>query len=197
MPKIISEHEREQTRNAIMECTKQLIYSNNGIKNITIDDIVNCVGMGKGSFYSYYKSKEECFYEVIKKWEQELFKQLEANMKKKISHREKITTFLRQNYLSENGISRYISTTDLEILLRKLPPEFKKAEKEKATDYQTSAMKLFNVGEVQMETLGALLDCIGFVNNNPSLSMSGKNETLDALIVAIVDYVERNGGVTN
>lgn len=120
--------------------------------------------MGKGSFYSYYNSKEECLYAVIKKWENELFEQFETLMKKNLPQREKITTFLRENYLSENSISRYISPTDLEMLLRKLPPEFNAAENEKARNYLAKSMKLFNLDAVRMETLGALLDCLGYIN---------------------------------
>jgi len=194
MPKVISEHEREQTRNAIIESTKQLICTNNGIKNITVDDIANSVGIGKGSFYSYYNSKEECLYSVIKKWESELFEQFETIMGGEKSQREKITTFLRESYLSENSLNRYISPTDTEVLLRKLPPEFNEAENEKSNNYIASSMKSFNLDIVQMEALGALLDCIGFVFSYPAISKQARDEALDTLIEAIVDYIENNGG---
>jgi|GEM_PF-798902 len=197
MPKIISEHEREQTRKAIIESTKQLICMNNGIKNITVDDIANSVGIGKGSFYSYYNSKEECLYSVIKKWESELFEQFEIIMEGKKSQREKIITFLRESYLSENSLNRYISPTDTEVLLRKLPSAFSEAEKEKSNNYIANFMKSFNLDIVQMEALGALLDCIGYVFSYTAISKQGKNEALDTLIETIVGYIETNGGSTD
>ena len=194
MPKIISEHERAKTKNAIFENTRKLICTNNGIKNITVDDIVKSVGMGKGSFYSYYKSKEECLYDVIKKWETALFEQFETIMKTEMMQREKITMFIRERYLSEDSISRYVSPTDMEILLRKLPPEFSEAENEKSKNNMADSMKMFNINIVQMEVLGALLDCVGNLNNNTSISIQGKNEAIDTLIIAIVDYIEESEG---
>jgi len=194
MPKVISEREREQTRNAIIESIKQLICTNNGIKNITVDDIANSVGIGKGSFYSYYNSKEECLYAVIKKWESELVEQFEIIMEGEKSRQEKITTFLRENYLSDNSLNRYISPTDKEVLLRKLPPEFSEVEKEKSNNYIANFMKSLNLDIVQMEALGALLDCIGYVFSYTAISKQGKNEALDTLIKAIVEYIEKNGG---
>lgn len=194
MPKIISEHERAKTKNAIFENTRKLICTNNGIKNITVDDIVKSVGMGKGSFYSYYNSKEECLYDVIKKWETALFEQFETIMKTELMQREKITMFIRESYLSEDSISRYVSPTDMEILLRKLPPEFSEAENEKSKNNMAETMKMFNINIVQMEALGALLDCVGNLNNNTSISIQGKNEAIDTLILAIVDYIEESEG---
>ncbi|GAB6929157.1 hypothetical protein JCM10914A_31400 [Paenibacillus sp. JCM 10914] len=194
MPKIISEHERAKTKNAIFENTRKLICTNNGIKNITVDDIVKLVGMGKGSFYSYYNSKEECLYDVIKKWETALFEQFETIMKTEMMQREKITMFIRERYLSEDSISRYVSPTDMEILLRKLPPEFSEAENEKSKNNMADSMKMFNINIVQMEVLGALLDCVGNLNNNTSISIQGKNEAIDTLIIAIVDYIEESEG---
>jgi len=194
MPKIISEHERAKTKNAIFENTRKLIRMNNGIKNITVDDIVKSVGMGKGSFYSYYNSKEECLYDVIKKWETVLFEQFETIMKTEMIQREKITMFIREWYLSEDSISRYVSPTDMEFLLRKLPPEFSEAENEKSKNNMAASMKMFNINIVQMEVLGALLDCVGNLHNNTSISIQGKNEAIDTLIIAIVDYIEESEG---
>ncbi len=194
MPKVISEREREQTRNAIIESTKQLICTNNGIKNITVDDIANSVGIGKGSFYSYYNSKEECLYAVIKKWESELFEQFVTTMEGQKPRQEKITTFLRESYLAENCLNRYISPMDIEVLLRKLPSEFGEAEKQKTNNYIASFMKYFNLDIVRMEALGALLDCIGYVFSYAAISKQGKDEALATLIEAIVDYIEKNGG---
>lgn len=195
MPKVLSEYEKAQTRNAILESTKQLICANHSIKNITVDDIVKAVNIGKGSFYSYFNSKEECLYAVIKKGEQELIEQFDALMKHDdMDHRKKLTSFLRDVYLSENNISRHINGTDLEMLLRKLPPEYNAAHKEKSRNYITVFQKALNLGMTQMEAVASLLDCLGFVNANTFFSTQGKYETINTLISTIVNYIEENGG---
>ncbi len=193
MPKIISEDERQKTKYSIIESTKQLICTNNGMKNITVDDISSSVGIGKGSFYLYYKSKEECLYAVIKNWEAELFTQFETIMQEKRPQREKIEVFLRESYLSENSLNRYINPMDIEVLLRKLPSAFSESEKDKSDNYISSFMTSFGLNKVQMESLGALLDCVGCIFSNVTISKPAKEEAINTLVEAIVNYIEKNG----
>lgn len=68
MPKIISEAEKQLTQDSIYEAGIALIRKK-GMKHVTVDDIVNAVGIGKGSFYSYYPSIEELLYNIMKRAE--------------------------------------------------------------------------------------------------------------------------------
>lgn len=190
MPKVISDYQKIQMKTAIIESTSKIICTKKGFKNITVDDITHSMSIGKGSFYTYFNSKEECLYDTIKKAENELFEQFQIIISKDISKREKIIMFLQQAYLSESNIVRYISPTDIQSLLLKLPPEFSKAEKEKSNNYITIFMKSFNLGRVQMETVGALLDCFGYINTLTTISQQSKDEALSTIITTIVDYIE-------
>lgn len=64
MPKHFSENERELIKQKLLRVTKELI-ENKGIKATSVDQIVECVGIGKGSFYNFYKSKESLVYTII------------------------------------------------------------------------------------------------------------------------------------
>ena len=44
--------------------TATILFAANGIRNTKIEDIANVLGMAKGGFYYYFKSKEELLKEV-------------------------------------------------------------------------------------------------------------------------------------
>lgn len=195
MPKIVTEHEREQTKKSIVKGTKQLIRAKRGIKNITVEDIVRSVGLGKSSFYSTFSSKEACIYEVIENAYADLMDRFETIMQEPISLAERISLFLREVYLAEDGISNYIDPKDYEALLRKLPPEYSEREQGASENVIVGAMELLSLNRIQSEAITVLLDCIDYVATSTSISNAVKEETLDALILSIAEYVERNARI--
>ncbi len=50
----------------------QSIFSYFGLKKTTIDEIAQKAGIGKGTIYNYFKSKEELFTKVVKREKEEL-----------------------------------------------------------------------------------------------------------------------------
>lgn len=192
MPKIITEHEREQTKNAITNSTKRLIQAKKGIKNITVDEIIKTVGVGKSSFYSYFISKEECIYEVVANSRIELINQFERIMLTSQPQREKIIRFLREVYLAEDSISNYISSNDMALLLRKLPPKYSEREEEMSISIFTNMMNLLNLGRSQTETITVLLDCLDRIVTYVDTSKQVREEALNTLIMSITEYVENN-----
>ena len=71
-------YDEETAMIAIIKHTKQLILQKRGVRDITVDDIVRSVGLGNGSFYSYFKSKEECMYRVLETAVSDVYEQNEA-----------------------------------------------------------------------------------------------------------------------
>jgi AcrR family transcriptional regulator len=61
-----SNDKREEVRKSIQKASVDL-FSRHGIKKTTIDDIVRATGIGKGTFYLFYPSKEDLIFEMIKK----------------------------------------------------------------------------------------------------------------------------------
>ena len=102
MPRRLTDAEVDAQKEFMYERTVELI-SQKGISSITLDDILDAVQMAKGSFYKYYVSKELFLYEVMK----DLFTNKD---------------FLFMSLLPE----------DIEILLRKTPPSYRKQEEEKS-----------------------------------------------------------------
>lgn len=57
---------REEVRHNIQKASTDL-FSRYGIKKTTIDDIVRAAGIGKGTFYLFYPSKEDLLFDLIRK----------------------------------------------------------------------------------------------------------------------------------
>lgn len=134
MPKAFSNKEREYIKNALMEeaqnCLK--LY---GIKKTTVDELVKGVNIPKGTFYLFFKSKEILFYEVLcsfhDKLQADLVSELGA-LDKPVSA-ERLTELLLGLYKKLEGSFWYkiITDGDLELLMRKLPPEVARAHARK------------------------------------------------------------------
>ena len=194
MPKIVTEAERKLVRDAIYDATLSFIKQK-GVRKVTVDDITTAVGISKGSFYSYYPSKEVCLYEVLRRSEEEMFIRMESVMAQDLHDKERIKQFLREVFLAPDSVVLYLSPTDLEVLLRKLPPEFQEREQKKSEDYFQRSLKLLKVNNNKMEVVAMLTDCLIVVANNTIFSKNGKQETLDVLVTAIADYLSEEDTV--
>ncbi len=82
MPKPFSPEERERLQQLILEKSKDL-FVRYGFEKITITDITQATGIGKGTFYQFYKSKGELFVDVYaKEWsrlQEELLKKYKGS----------------------------------------------------------------------------------------------------------------------
>jgi len=195
MPKIISDYERERTQDAIIKHTKQLIIVKKGIKDITVDDIVRSVGLGKGSFYSYFKSKEECLYQVLETAVADVYQQIALIKQEKLSIKEKAEKFVREVYLAEVRVEYYFTTTDIEALFRKLPPEYSDMEQNFiGAGLITNIMEAMDIGRTQAEALYTLLECIEFAANR-TISQQAKEETINTLVHSFTEYAEKHSTV--
>jgi len=193
MPKIVTDYEREQTKKALIKYTHQLIVERKGIKTITVDDMIRSAGIGKSTFYSIYKSKEMCFYDVLEHSLIDGMKKATMLRQEKMTSEERTIRFLREVYLAKDSLTNYFSPTDIEILFRKLPPEY--SEKEHLLsgggimDYVAGEL---GYDEAQAQALDLLLGCVDQVATNYSASDCAREEALNYLIQMLVDFFRKN-----
>jgi AcrR family transcriptional regulator len=67
----------EDKKAEIFNCGKEL-FSSKGFKNTNISDITKMAGIGVGTYYSYYSSKEQLFLEIYMKENEKLKKSFES-----------------------------------------------------------------------------------------------------------------------
>ena len=144
MPKVVTDEERTQVRDAIYGKTIVLIREK-GLKKVTVDDIAAAVGISKGTFYAYYPSREAGLYEVLKRSEAEMFARMEDIMAEGIKSRAQVVRLFREVYLAPDSVVLHMSPTDLEVLLRKLPAEYRQREKDKSVSFFGRSLALLNI----------------------------------------------------
>lgn len=126
MPKSFSENERTSIKKRLME-EAQACLAQYGMRKTTVDELVRRVNIPKGTFYLFYPSKELLFFEVYCT----LHDELQATLLKWIDelqgnvNADTITGLLFRLYKKTDSTFLYsfIANGELELLVRKLPPE--------------------------------------------------------------------------
>lgn len=112
---------QKQTREAILDATDTLL-SRNGYKKMTIDDLAKEVGIGKGSVYLHFTSKEELVISHIDRIIERLKEKLNAIVKERKSPAERLQKMLKMRVLHRfESVQHY--TQNLNDLLAALRPK--------------------------------------------------------------------------
>jgi len=122
MPKF-TESEKEEIRRSLLHKGKEL-FLKYGLAKTSIDDIVQACGIGKGSFYKFYSSKEELFYAIVKKEEQLRDQALGSLFQEQKSGTELVRSFFETCFrmADENPFLQHMfKEGEYERLVRKLP----------------------------------------------------------------------------
>ncbi len=81
----------EKRRNIALACRELLLE--HGIQNLTVSQIAQTAGIGKGTIYEYFANKEDIVFEIIASFIQEHEKRLQEIAQQNISTKEKILSF--------------------------------------------------------------------------------------------------------
>lgn len=167
MPKSYSEQEKEYIKKRLKEEAAKCL-AQYGVRHTTVDEIVQRVNIPKGTFYLFYKSKELLLFEVIleehEMIEQKVYRAVNE-MKQDGDIAGQLIRIVCDFYIlaSKSPILKMISTKEVEILARKLPPEVLKEHLE----HDSSALeKVFSVlpvkAGVDKDTFSAAFRAIYF-----------------------------------
>ena len=125
MPKAFSKTEREAIRARLIAAGKRII-NQAGIRLLVVDDVAREAGISKGSFYSFYPSREDFILTVFESWETEyrgaLLREVEDGGR---TPRERIHRFfvgMFEMLEREPGLAR-IGVRETRTILDRLPPE--------------------------------------------------------------------------
>ena len=94
--------DKEAKRNAIA-CSCKEILLQHGINNLTISQIAQTAGVGKGTIYEYFENKEDIVFEIITVFIAEYEQVLQELVSQNISTKEKVFHFLCQIHEDEEG----------------------------------------------------------------------------------------------
>jgi len=93
--------DKEKKRKDIALSCKELLIAS-GLKEPTISDIAKTAGIGKGTFYEYFNSKEELLFELVNFLMAEYNSNLEVKLKEAKTTKDKVKVFAGFFYKEES-----------------------------------------------------------------------------------------------
>ncbi|MBI5459437.1 TetR/AcrR family transcriptional regulator [Methanobacterium sp.] len=196
MPRPWSEKEKEIIKKNLLVEARRL-FEKYGLKKTTVDEIVRAANISKGSFYIFYQSKEELYFDVLEEVEREFKDNMfEKAFNPSMNRRESFKSFLNQmiELLITMPLYKEITSSNYELLLRKLPEET--LEKHVKRD-QEDVSKFFNywmnqgwMKKVDMDAInGLFLSLIHFVIHRDDFKGSNFEAAKDLWIDALANYL--------
>ncbi|MGF9772375.1 TetR/AcrR family transcriptional regulator [Priestia aryabhattai] len=138
MPKF-TEQEKEHIHQSLMEKGREL-FIQYGLAKTSIDDIIQACGIAKGSFYKFFQSKEELYFEILKNEEEVRATVLNELFRENLPPKELLTSFFHTSFkfVEDNPfLQRVFQNDEHERLTRKLPQqmmEFTKWQTQRGID---------------------------------------------------------------
>jgi AcrR family transcriptional regulator len=125
MPKAFSDTERERIKAKLIKAGQSLI-NRMGLRHLCVDDAAHAAGISKGSFYSFFPSREEFILSVFEAWEAEyrgaLIKEISES---KGTARERVQRFFLGAFAileKEPGLTQ-MNSREIQAIIERLPPE--------------------------------------------------------------------------
>jgi AcrR family transcriptional regulator len=125
MARKFADHEKEQIRAKLQEHGREL-FSKYGLKKTSIEEITKSVGIAQGSFYLFYSSKEELYFDLLEQEEEDIQRKLASIIGNERPTRQTWSKVLKEaiRLIDENPFIRQIYLENqYELLMRKLPME--------------------------------------------------------------------------
>jgi AcrR family transcriptional regulator len=142
MPKGFNKSEKQMITESLLEHGKTL-FSTHGLQKTSIQDITKKVGIAAGSFYKFYRSKEELYFEILEREESHIKTQL-LSIELGKDPRQSIKDILLQmiqTIESNPLIQQLYLENNMEGLIRKLPPEILEEHFNKDSDFLSPLIK--------------------------------------------------------
>ena len=163
MPKIFSDDDRELLRNKMLEAGIKMLQ-NKGYKSISVEDIALEVGVAKGTFYNFFRSKEAFFYEImqyIKELNREPLRSLPENADEK-----QIAECLFEKYMNTKTVYDYFTPEEMKQIVRRLPDGDSKNDSEA---FAAELCHHLNVCKGKPEVIVAMCNIMGLAGANRNI----------------------------
>lgn len=121
-PVIFSDADRNNIKNSMLENGFSSIKEN-GLKKTPIEDIAKQSGIAKGTFYNFFKSKEDFVVSIIEYKNNEIMHNIEEFCKdKSFDSKKEVFDFVKYIFSSENeNLYSYLSFEEIKQIINKNP----------------------------------------------------------------------------
>ncbi len=126
MVKAFTREQRGEIRKQLMAEGRRL-FAAYGLKKTNVEELTRACGIAKGTFYTFYRSKEELFMDILEETEAEIKKEIAESLKQTEGSPREVfkDVMLRQFSALKNNpvLSIVLRKDEYTHLLRGLPPE--------------------------------------------------------------------------
>ncbi|NLZ53228.1 MAG: TetR/AcrR family transcriptional regulator [Thermoanaerobacteraceae bacterium] len=195
MARGFTDREREIIRNDLVAAGQEL-FGTYGLKKTSIEDLTKAVGIAQGSFYTFFNSKEQLYLEVMDREAEAIKQELLKEKDIKELTREKFKSFLKKVFevVNSNPIIRQMFfEEEVDVLLRKIPPEVMKEYNKRLMRYFLPIIKKWQdegaiINDYKPEVILALLQVL----YHPILHKKDFDENVfDEMLELLVDIVAK------
>lgn len=192
MPKSYSDAEKEYIIKRLKEEAAKCL-AQYGVRRTTVDELVKRVGIPKGTFYLFYKSKELLLFEVIQEQHDAINNDL-ARALLGISlndlNADVLTDLIFEFFKKTDDmpILKLIDTGEVELLVRKLPKEVVEAHYKDDTDTIETMLSMFPLKKkVDVKAISAAFHAVYFATlHKEDIGIENYDKALRMLIYGIV-----------
>ncbi|WP_028975444.1 TetR/AcrR family transcriptional regulator [Spirochaeta cellobiosiphila] len=126
MPKAFGNEEKEEIKQTLITEGRRL-FERYGIRKTSVSEIAKAAGIGKGTFYLFYQSKEELFIDVLDIFEgemqQALILQIKESSLSKKDKLKKLLGFLFEKQYDNPLMEVLMNEKQMEEILSKIPED--------------------------------------------------------------------------
>lgn len=187
MPKVFSETDRENIREALLENGRKALEKNS-YKNISVADIAAETRIAKGTFYNFFTSKEAFFYEVMLKIRDK--NRLAIINAMENPTRENVYRLFYERYTTSKTVYDYFTPEEMKIIFRRLPDKQDEADENSIQLARQLISVCTDSKDVKAEVVINLMNiAASAAAERDFLLQDSYNETAAVMAKAITDYI--------
>jgi AcrR family transcriptional regulator len=191
MPAIFNEQNREAVRQNMLENGFELLKKY-GFKRMTVADIAKACGLAKGTFYTFFPSKEEFIYQIVLN-RRNMVRQKYIDMAAEHGKlgREQFLEFLQFFQSKDINAYQYLTNKEMNYLAAKWPREhsFNPGADEKTTLWLMSHMKNLRKG-ANWKVLANFMKTLALIDMSKNLfHEDALDETIKMMQKGMMDYL--------
>ncbi|RED89207.1 TetR/AcrR family transcriptional regulator [Cohnella phaseoli] len=203
MPRKFDTDEKSQIQQKLLEAGRSL-FSRYGFKKTNVGELAKAAGIASGTFYLFYRSKEELFFDLMEEEEQAIQQIVLRQLENASKSKEAFRLFFKEGFrlMTENPILREVLLPEqFEAIVRKLPPD--KLERNYATDVrkleplirQWQAEGILRTDMTPELIVSMLRSIILLSLHKQTIGDAVYEATMDALITTVADGLAAKKGV--
>ena len=196
MPQAFSDHEKEVIRQQL-RVNGAVLFERQGVRKTTVEELAVSAGISKGAFYLFYSSKEELYLEILEEIERDIHsKILDFTVHSDEDTHRNLYLLLRNAFITmeEYPILRSLHKSDVEYLVRKLPPERVLQHVNNDQSFVDELFNKFNAEGIQLpaspQIVSNLIKSLFFVElHQEDFGSTDYDELIDTLIDLVAGYI--------